>query len=87
MLFDENGPLRMWIALKVLRAWGHRTEHNDGWTIVQTIHDWIDGGMKGPVPWPECPLFEQWARDNGYSKIDGQWVGWRLEVKLGYTGI
>lgn len=71
-----NGPLRMFIALRILRAWNHGTEGFHA-LVVTTVNDWIDGGMKGPVPWPDSPFFAEWARGLGYSNVDG-FVGFRF---------
>lgn len=73
---DQNTPIRMYIALRILRAWNHGTDGFDG-IAVKTIHDWIDGKMEGPIPWPESPLFREWAQDNGFSNVDGN-VGFRF---------
>ena len=75
----DNGPLRMFIALNVLRAWHYGTEGFDA-TVVRTIWDWIDGGMDGPVPWPNSPFFTEWAERTGYSNVDGS-IGWRFQVR------
>ena len=77
---DTNGPIRMFIALRLMRAWNNGTEGFDG-LLVKTINDWIDGGMKGSIPWVENPFFEEWAKDNGYSRIDDS-IGFRAMATL-----
>lgn len=74
-LTDPNTPLRMYIALKMLRAWG-------GTRVVDAaVNKWIDAGMQGPIPFPDSAFFAHWAKDNGYSNIDG-YVGFRCVVQL-----
>ena len=75
-----NVPLRMYIALKILRAWNSGTA---GFSIliVATVHKWFDDGMTGPIPWPTSPFVAEWADQNGFSKV-GQYVGFRCTVKL-----
>lgn len=82
---DPNGPLRMYIALKILRAWNNGTAGFHA-GVVAAINAWIDGGMRGPVPWPESPFFAQWAQENGYSKIDDKHVGFRFTATLAAEG-
>lgn len=77
---DQNTPLRMFIALRLLRAWNSGTEGFDS-TVVITVNKWIDDGMKGPVPWPNSPFFAEWAEANGYSNVRGN-VGFRFKVKV-----
>lgn len=77
---DPNAPLRMYIALRVLRAWNSGTMGFDSIT-VRTVNDWIDAGMKGPIPWPESPFFGLWAAAHGYSNVDG-YIGFRLKATL-----
>jgi hypothetical protein len=69
-------PLRMSIALRILRAWNSGTAGFDG-QVVLTIHKWIDAGMNGPIPFPDNPFFSEWAQENGFSNVDG-FVGFRL---------
>ena len=76
---DPNTPLRMHIALKVLRAWNHGTEGYSA-DVVLTINEWIDGGMKGPIPWPDNPFFTEWAKGRGYSSING-YIGFVLKME------
>jgi hypothetical protein len=74
---SPNGPLRMYMALKILRAWNSGTAGFDA-LVVGTIHQWIDDGdMQLPIPWPRSPFFEEWAEKHGYANIDGH-VGFRL---------
>jgi len=77
---DTNTPLRMHIALRVLRAWNNGT-YGFSADVVITINDWIDGGMKGPVPWPDNPFFAEWAEKVGYAKV-GQYIGFRFEAVI-----
>lgn len=83
---DDHGnvPLRMYIALKILRAWNSGTAGFDA-LVVAGINAWIDSGMKGPVPWPESPFFAKWAQENGFSRI-GHYVGFAFNVKLAQHG-
>ena len=77
---DTNGPIRMFIALRLMRAWNNGTEGFDG-LLVKTINDWIDGGMQGPIPWVENPFFADWAQMNGYSRV-GDHIGFRMTAIL-----
>lgn len=77
---NTNGPLRMFIALRILRAWNNGTAGFDG-IAVKTVNDWIDGKMEGPIPWPESPFFREWAERNGFSKA-GAYVGFLFEAVL-----
>ena len=77
---DPNTPLRMYIALKMLRAWNSGTAGFDG-DVVATVNGWIDGGMNGPVPFPKSPFFADWASKNGLSNINGN-VGFLLRGEL-----
>lgn len=77
-----NGPLRMFIALRMLRAWNNGTEGYCG-EVRMIVNDWIDGGMKGPIPWPNNPFFAQWAARVGYENIDGN-VGFRFLSPMGH---
>lgn len=77
---EPNGPIRMFIALRMLRAWNNGSAGFDG-IVVKTVHDWIDGKMQGPVPWPESPFFAEWAEKNGFSKV-GDSVGFRFKAEL-----
>lgn len=76
----ENTPLRMYIALKMLRAWNSGTAGYSA-DVVVIINAWIDGGMKGPIPWPDNPFFAEWAGKNGLSKV-GDYVGFRFTMEL-----
>lgn len=76
---DPNTPLRMFIALKLLRAWGG--QGLVGGAVVSVVNEWIDGGMNGPIPWPGGLFFETWAADNGYSRV-GDSIGFHLEMSL-----
>ncbi len=79
-----NVPLRMYIALKILMAWHSGTAGYDA-VVVISIREWFDGGMKGPVPWPDSPFFAEWAEVNGFQKI-GEYVGFRFDVALVQDG-
>jgi hypothetical protein len=76
---DPNTPLRMHIALKMLRAWGMGEDFHGG--VVATIRTWIDEGMQGPIPWPGGAIFEAWAEGSGYANVGGS-VGFRLIMKM-----
>jgi len=80
---DENSPLRMFIALRILRAWNNGTEGSSG-IVAKTINDWIDGKMVGPVPWPNDPFFAEWAERAGFSKV-GNSVGFQFKASLSRT--
>lgn len=67
---DPNNTLRMHVALTILRTWNNGTAGYDA-LIVATINNWIDGGMKGPIPWPESPFFAEWASERGYFNVGG----------------
>lgn len=78
---DQNTPLRMYVALRVLRAWN---DGNAGWDgqVVHIVHEWVDGGMKGPIPWPDGnPFFDEWAAENGFSNVEGN-IGFKGFAKL-----
>ncbi len=77
---EMNTPIRMWLALKLMRAWNSGTAGFDS-RVVMTVNQWIDDGMKGPIPWPGGAFFDDWAARNGLSKVDGN-VGFRFEVQL-----
>jgi hypothetical protein len=77
---NDNGPLRMWIALRLLRAWNNGTDGYDG-EVVAILNRWIDGGMQGPIPWPNNPFFREWAEAKGYSNVNGS-VGFRFSAML-----
>lgn len=77
---DTNTPIRMYIALKILRAWNNGTAGFHGF-VVKIIHDWIDSGMKGPIPWPNDPFFAEWAQENGLSQV-GESIGYRFQMEL-----
>jgi hypothetical protein len=82
-IFRENGPLRMYIALRMLRAWDYGTEGYDA-LVLMAVWRWMDGGMKGPILWPESPFFNQWAQENGLARV-GDYVGFRFEVAFAAT--
>ena len=75
-----NGPLRMYIALQALRAWNSGTEGFEALT-VSTINQWLDDGMKGPIPWPDSPFFAEWAEKRGYANVGGN-IGFRFTAEL-----
>jgi hypothetical protein len=75
-----NVPLRMHIALKIMGAWNSGTAGFDG-GVVMTINHWIDGGMKGPVPWPDSPFFAAWATGAGFAKV-GDYVGFSFQAEM-----
>lgn len=75
-----NVPLRMYIALRVMRAWNSGTAGYDA-SVVITINDWIDGGMVGSIPWPESPFFARWAQKAGYARV-GNYIGFKFDVAL-----
>jgi hypothetical protein len=77
---EANNPLRMYIAIKILRAWNHGTAGYHAGAVAE-VNGWIDGGMKGPVPWPDSPFFDAWAQANGLSKV-GDYVGFRFTAEL-----
>jgi hypothetical protein len=75
-----NVPLRMHIALRILRAWNQGTAGFSA-SIVHVVNEWLDGGMKGPVPWIESPFFAEWAEQAGYAKI-GRYIGFKFQARL-----
>lgn len=77
---EQNTPLRMYIALKLLRAWNSGTAGYSA-DVVLTVNEWIDGDMKGPIPWPDNPFFAEWATQHGFSKVAGS-VGFVFTAKL-----
>lgn len=70
--------IRMRFALLMLREWNGKSFSA---IVAKTVHDWIDGGMNGPVPWPDDPFFAEWATERGWSNVDGS-VGFRATVKV-----
>ena len=60
--------IRMRVALQILRAWSGRPTTD---AIPAAIHGWIDGGMEGPVPWPEGAGFRSWAARAGLGNVGG----------------
>lgn len=77
----QNTPLRMHIALQILRAWNSGTEGYCAET-VGIVNKWIDGGMDGAIPWPTSPFFAEWAARKGYSKINDRFVGFKFNAEL-----
>lgn len=77
---EANCPLRMYIALKLLRAWNSGTAGYSA-DVVLVVNEWIDGGMKGPIRWPDNPFFAEWAAENGFSKV-GEYIGFRFQAQL-----
>jgi len=75
-----NVPLRMHIALRIMRAWNSGTAGYSA-DVVIAVNDWIDGGMKGPLPWPDNPFFAEWAEQAGYAKI-GAYVGFKFQAQI-----
>ena len=75
-----NVPIRMYLALKILRAWNSGTEGFCS-AAVATINAWLDSGMKGPLPWPDSPFFTEWAEHNGLSNVGG-YVGFKFQMNL-----
>lgn len=80
LLPETNTPIRMYIALQVLRAWNNGTAGFSA-RVVVVLNEWIDGGMKGPVPWPDDPFFAEWAAKRGFSKI-GDSIGFTFTADL-----
>lgn len=62
-------------AILILRAW---TLGGD-LSVRDSLVRWIDGGMAGPVPWPDCPFFVEWAEQRGLYN-DGGYVARRSAV-------
>jgi hypothetical protein len=75
---DVMFPTRARIALMVLRRFSNTA---DSPIVVSAIYDWIDAGMRGPVPWPGVSAaFDAWAAANGLLKDRGgirheEWEG------------
>lgn len=67
---DINTPLRMYIAIQILRAWNNGTVGYHA-EVVSTVNDWIDSGMVGPIPFPRSPFFADWAEKQGFANVDG----------------
>jgi hypothetical protein len=79
-IYEPNQPLRMYIALMMLRAWNHGTEGYSS-DVVLTVNKWIDGGMEGSIPYPDSPFFREWARKHGLCDVNGS-VGFRFAVRM-----
>lgn len=76
----DNTPIRMRFALLMLREFGGIGAAYDS-LVVLKVTEWIDGGMQGPVPWPDSPFFSEWAKEKGWTNVDG-FVGFRFTVSL-----
>ncbi len=76
---DPNTPLRMHLALKMLRAWAMGENFHGG--VVSTIRDWLDNDKVGPIPWPGGAIFERWAAREGLANVDG-YVGLRVTMEI-----
>ena len=74
----------MYVALTLLRAWNNGTVGFSA-VVVHIVNRWIDGGMNGPIPWPNDPFFEEWAKERGFSRI-GDYVGFRCEMQMSERG-
>jgi hypothetical protein len=37
--------------------------------------------MDDPIPWPDCPFFEDWAHKNGVENING-FMGYRMIAEI-----
>lgn len=77
--YDLNTPLRMRFALPMLRSWSGFPDYDP--FVVRAVHRWIDGGMKGPVPFPKSTFFKEWAKRQGWANVDG-FVGYRFEAAI-----
>ena len=64
-----NTIMRMRFALLMLRQYS-TTKDFDG-LVRHIVCRWIDGGMKGSVPWPDSAFFAQWAAEKGWTNING----------------
>lgn len=73
-----NVALRQLWAIKILREWNGR---NYDARVTHTVHKWIDDGMQGPIPYPGGAFFDDWARENGLSNVNG-FVGVVLTAEL-----
>lgn len=78
---QENTLIRMRFALLTLRNFGGFTGGDLDALVVGTILDWIDSGMNGPVPWPDSPFFKAWAKDRGWSNVNG-FIGFKFIAEL-----
>lgn len=67
--------LHLQVALCILRAWGGAGEPRAA-GVLGVVHGWIDGGMEGPVPWPEDPAFRAWAARQGLGEVGGHIGPW-----------
>lgn len=72
--------LRLNLALTIARAWGLASDGWD-WTAAIAIRKWADSDRSRPIPWINCPFFEEWATRQGLSNVDGH-VGYRFTVTL-----
>jgi hypothetical protein len=75
-----NKIMRLRTALLILREFGGLGHGYHG-GVMAVISRWLDGGMDGPILWPDSPFFASWATDQGMSNVDGA-VGYRLKFKL-----
>ena len=72
--------IRQDIALRMVSAFCD-IGHGYNSTVAGVLEAWIDGGMDGGVPYPECPFFKQWADQQGLSNCDG-FVGYILTMDI-----
>ncbi len=67
--------LRLQVAVLVLRAWSGSGGLRSA-AVTQTLEGWIDGGMNGPVPWPDDAAFAHWAARQGLGQVRGSIGHW-----------
>ena len=72
--WQELDELRAHVAqmravLSMLRAFGLA---RDGEAVGAAISAWVEGGMDGPLRWPDCPGFDDWAAAHGLACVDGR---------------
>lgn len=80
-LVDLGPAARRKLALLIIRAWHSGTAGYSA-DVVNTIWEWIDGGMTAAIPWIDNPFFEEWANSQGLKKIetrDGNYVGYEIK--------
>ncbi len=67
--------LRLQVVVLVLRAWSGSGGLRSA-AVTQALEGWIDGGMTGPVPWPDEPAFAHWAARHGLGQVRGSIGHW-----------
>ena len=70
---------RLCLVIQIVRAWciGEQ-RHSEA--VTRNVRAWIDGGLRGPLPWPDDPAFDAWAVKQGLLNNQGH-VGFRRSAR------